>query len=75
MWQSCVNRLTTNRSYLYNLLKRNAPMRSADLAITALVLPLAPLAAVAELIAGVIGHGGTIAVLARRTANPSGGVG
>jgi hypothetical protein len=75
MWQSCVNRLTTNPSYLYNLLKRNAPMRSADLAITALVVPLAPLAAVAELVAGVIGHGGTIAVLARRTSDRSGGVG
>jgi SAM-dependent methyltransferase len=66
MWQSLVNRLTRHPSYLYNLLKRNAPARSADLVITALALPLAPVAAVLELIAGLAGRGGTIAVLARR---------
>lgn len=66
MWQSLVNRVTRDPSYLYNLLKRNAPLRSWDLVITALALPLAPLAAVGELGAGVAGRGGTIAVLARR---------
>jgi SAM-dependent methyltransferase len=66
MWQSLVSRLTTNPSYLYNLLKRNAPARSPDLAITALAVPLAPLAAVAELVAGLAHRGGTIAVLAKR---------
>ncbi len=66
MWQSLVNRATTHPSYLYNLLKRNAPMWSGDLAITALALPLAPIAALAEVLAGVARRGGTVAVLARR---------
>jgi SAM-dependent methyltransferase len=66
MWQSIVNRLTSRPSYLYNLLKRNAPLRSPDLAITLAALPLVPLAAAFELVAGLAGHGGTVAVLARR---------
>jgi SAM-dependent methyltransferase len=66
MWQSLVNRLTRHPSYLYNVLKRNAPLRSPDLAITALSLPLLPVAAVAELAAGALGRGGTMALLARR---------
>ena len=67
MWQSAVTRLTANPSYLYNLLKRNAPLRSPDLAITLVALPLAPVAAIAELVAGLSRRGGTVAVLARRT--------
>jgi SAM-dependent methyltransferase len=66
MWQSLVSRVTTRPSYLYNLLKHNAPARSPDLAITALALPLAPIAALAELLAGRGKRGGTIAVLAKR---------
>ena len=66
MWQSLVSRLTRQPSYAYNLLKRNAPLRSPDLAISAAALPLAPLAAAIELGAGLAGRGGTIAVLARR---------
>jgi SAM-dependent methyltransferase len=66
MWQSAVNRLTGQPSYLYNALKRNAPLASRDLAVSALALPLAPLAAGAELAAGLARRGGTIAVLARR---------
>lgn len=66
MWQSLVSRVTAHPSYLYNLLKRNAPPRSPDLAITVLALPLAPVAAIAELAAGLARRGGTIAVLARR---------
>jgi SAM-dependent methyltransferase len=66
MWQSLVNRGTRNPSYLYHLLKRNAPLRSPDLAVTLLALPLAPIAALAELFAGIAKSGGTIAVLARR---------
>lgn len=67
MWQSLVNRFTAHPSYLYNLLKHNAPARSPDLAITVLALPLAPVAAAAELAAGLARRGGTIAVLARRS--------
>ena len=66
MWQSWLNRLTRHPSYLYNLLKRNAPARSPDLVLTAAGLPLAPLAALVELGADLAGRGGTVAVLARR---------
>jgi SAM-dependent methyltransferase len=66
MWQSLVNLMTRQPSYLYNLLKRNAPARSPDLAISLLALPLAPVAALAELVAELARRGGTIAVLARR---------
>ena len=41
MWQSLLNRVTTEPSYLYNLLKRNAPLRSSDLVLSAVGLPLA----------------------------------
>ncbi len=66
MWQSLVSRFTRQPSYLYNLLKRNAPVRSPDLAITLAATALAPVAALAELLAGLAHRGGTIAVLARR---------
>jgi SAM-dependent methyltransferase len=66
MWQSAVNRLTGQPSYLYNALKRNAPLAWPDLAVSALALPLVPVAAGAELAAGLARRGGTIAVLARR---------
>lgn len=66
MWQSWLNRLTTHPSYVYNLLKRNAPVRSADLAIALGMVPLFPAATLVELAAGLARHGGTVAVLARR---------
>jgi SAM-dependent methyltransferase len=66
-WQTLVSCLTRHPSYLYNLLKRNAPFRSVDLVVTLLALPLAPFAALAELIAGLTRRGGTICVLAIRT--------
>jgi SAM-dependent methyltransferase len=65
MWQSAVNRLTRHPSYLYNLLKRNAPLDARDLAVTLAAIPLAPVAAGVEALAARAGHGGTIAVLAR----------
>jgi SAM-dependent methyltransferase len=74
MWQSLLNRVTTTPSYLYNLLKRNAPIRSTDLLVTALGVPLAPVAALAELAAAAAGRGGTVAVLAARTAGDVGSV-
>ena len=61
-----VSRATRHPSYLYNLLKRNAPLRSTDLIVTAAAVPLVPVAALLELGAGMAGRGGTIAVLARR---------
>jgi 2-polyprenyl-3-methyl-5-hydroxy-6-metoxy-1,4-benzoquinol methylase len=66
MWQSLVNRMTQHPSYLYNALKRNAPLRSRDLAVTALALAVAPLAVALEALAGLKRRGGTIAVVARR---------
>jgi SAM-dependent methyltransferase len=66
MWQSLVNRATRHPSYLYNTLKRNAPLGSLDLAVTVLALPLVPVAAVLEVAAGLVGRGGTIVTLARR---------
>jgi SAM-dependent methyltransferase len=66
MWQSLVNRLTRHPSYLYNLLKRNAPLDARDLALTIAALPLAPVAATGELVAGLTGRGGTIAMIAVR---------
>ena len=66
MWQTLVNRVTQRPAYLYNLLKRNARVASADLAVTALALPLAPAAAALELAAGAARRGGTVAVAAIR---------
>jgi SAM-dependent methyltransferase len=70
MWQSFVNRFTHRPSYLYNVLKRNAPVRSSDLVVSVLALALAPVAAVVELVAGLARRGGTIAVLAQRVPGP-----
>src|SRR5581483_507379 len=67
MWQSLVNHVTEHPSYLYNLLKHNAPLRSFDLPISAAALALAPVAALAELVAGALGRGGTMAVLDRKS--------
>jgi len=39
MWQTAVSRFTSRPSYLFHLLKRNAPVKSADLVITLLALP------------------------------------
>jgi SAM-dependent methyltransferase len=66
MWQTLLSRLTRHPSYVYNLLKRNAPLRSTDLAIAVAALPALPVAAALELAAGAAGRGGTIAVVARR---------
>lgn len=67
MWQSLVSRWTTTPSWLYHALKRNAPLGGRDAAITAAALPLAPVAAAAELAAELAGRGGTIAVVAAKS--------
>ncbi len=66
MWQTLLSRVTTHPSYVYNVLKRNAPARSPDLAFALAAIPLAPLAAMLELAAGLCRRGGTVAILARR---------
>jgi SAM-dependent methyltransferase len=65
LWQSAVSRATARPSYLFHLLKRNAPWRSRDLAVSLLALPLVPLAVLVELGAGLARRGGTVAVTAR----------
>ena len=65
MWLAGVGRVTHRPNYLYHLLKRNAPARSPDLLVTIAALPLVPLAAALELVAGLARRGGTVAVVAR----------
>jgi SAM-dependent methyltransferase len=65
MWQSLVSRFTETPSWLYHALKRNAPLWSRDAVVTAVALPLAPVAAGVELVAGMCGRGGTVAVVAQ----------
>ena len=65
LWQSAVSRVTPTPSWLYHALKRNAGVRVADAAPTALALPLVPVAMAVEAAAGRAGRGGTAAVLAK----------
>ena len=66
MWQSWLDRFTSAPAYAYNLVKRNVEPNPRDLAITAGIAALAPLAAILEVIAGLAGRGGTMAIVARR---------
>lgn len=66
MWQSAVNRVCREPSWLYNVLKHNTGWCARELVLTALAVPLVPLAAAVELAAGLARRGGTIVVLARR---------
>jgi SAM-dependent methyltransferase len=66
LWQSVVSRATRTPSWLYHALKRNAPLRSRDAVVTALALPLVPVAVAAELAFALARRGGTVAVVARR---------
>ena len=68
MWQTLLSRATSHPSYVYNVLKRNAPVRSPDLAMAVAAIPLAPVATALELAAGLGRRGGTVAVLAGRDA-------
>jgi SAM-dependent methyltransferase len=70
LWQTVVNRWTRTPSWLFNALKRNAPLLCADAAITLALLPLAPVCVLAERAFGASGRGGTIAVVARRAPSP-----
>lgn len=66
LWVSVVSRATRVPSWLYHALKRNAPLRSRDALVTAVALPLVPVAVAAELAFALAGRGGTVAVVARR---------
>ena len=65
LWQTLANRFTRTPSWLFNALKRNAPLAHPDALITLALLPLAPLCLLAERAFGRAGCGGTMAVLAR----------
>jgi SAM-dependent methyltransferase len=69
MWVSLASRVTRTPSYAYHLLKGNAPLASRDLAFTLAALPLTPAAGLLELLAGLGGRGGTIAMTATRPAS------
>ena len=68
MWQTLLNRLTVERDFAFRLLKRDlqpapAPVRAFDFAVTVLAgALLAPIAVVAETVAGLAGRGGTMVV-------------
>ena len=69
MWQTILNRLTGDRDLAFRLLKRDISLRSPraklDLALTlALALPLAVVAPLLELGAGLARRGGSIVALA-----------
>ncbi len=72
MWQAWLDRATTTPAYAYNLIKRNARPTLRDLVPTVLVAALAPLAVLAEALAGLARRGGTVAVLARRVDEAAG---
>jgi SAM-dependent methyltransferase len=71
MWQTLLNRLTSERDFAFRLLKRDLAetsraMRWRDLAVTLVAGPLlAPVAIVAELAAGLARRGGSIVVEGR----------
>jgi SAM-dependent methyltransferase len=71
MWQTLLNRLTSERDYAFRLLKRDLPesggtARRRDLAVTVVAGPLlAPVAALAELAAGIARRGGSIVIEGR----------
>jgi SAM-dependent methyltransferase len=66
LWQTLANRFTRTPSWLFNALKRNAPLVHPDALITLVLLPLAPVCLLAERAFGRAGRGGTIAIVARR---------
>jgi SAM-dependent methyltransferase len=66
LWQTLANRFTRTPAWLFNALKRNAPVTHPDALITLALLPLAPLCLLAEHAFGRARRGGTIAVVAGR---------
>jgi SAM-dependent methyltransferase len=71
MWQTLLNRLTSERDFAFRLLKRDLPEASRsrwrDLLVTAIAGPLlAPVAILAELAAGLARRGGSIVVEGRK---------
>jgi SAM-dependent methyltransferase len=65
MWFALMTRLGMRPAFPFHFLKRNIDARPRDLALTALGVPLIPVAAVAEGVAAMTHRGGTVAVVAR----------
>lgn len=66
MWQTLLGRVTREPNALFRFLRRTARPPARDLVVSVLALPLAPVAGLVELAAGLARRGGTIAVVARR---------
>ena len=66
MWMAMLARAGMTPGLPFHLLKRNATACPRDVALLAAGLPLAPVAVALEALAGLAGHGGTIAVEAHR---------
>jgi SAM-dependent methyltransferase len=67
MWMSLMSRLSLPPAFAFHLLKRNVKARPRDIAVLVAGLPLIPLAAIAEVLAGAARRGGTVMALARRS--------
>jgi SAM-dependent methyltransferase len=65
MWMSLLVRLGMRPGFPFHFLKRNIDARPSDIALTALGVPLMPVAVALELGAAAMRRGGTIAVVAR----------
>jgi SAM-dependent methyltransferase len=69
LWMAWLGKVQTTPNFPFHALKRNAPLRARDVAVTLAGLPLAPIAVAYEGAAAARGRGGTIAVVARRAAS------
>jgi hypothetical protein len=65
MWMAMLSRLGMKPGFPFHALKRNVAARPRDLVLTALGIPLAPVALALEAGAAAARRGGTIAALAR----------
>ena len=69
MWMALLSRIGMTPGFPFHLLKRNVDARPRDVALVALGVPLLPLALIAEVAAGALGRGGTVAAITRMGAN------
>jgi predicted SAM-dependent methyltransferase len=67
MWMALLVRLGMRPGFPFHFLKRNIDVRAKDVALTALGVPLLPVAAALEVGAAAARRGGTVAVIARAT--------
>jgi hypothetical protein len=65
MWFALLTRLGMRPGFPFHFLKRNIEARPRDVALTALGVPLIPVAALLEAGAALVHRGGTVAVVAR----------